>query len=74
MEKVKKQGKHFFNTDENFNIAEYFHFCNRLLKKEPKEKGQAPCMIVFCAFEQIETVKAYALKYGFKHNIPLIFL
>lgn len=69
----KKAGKTFFNTDENFNIAEYFHFCNRLLKKEPKERGQAPCMIVFCAFEQIEIVKAYATKYGFKHNIPLIF-
>ncbi|HDO9489768.1 TPA: site-specific DNA-methyltransferase [Clostridioides difficile] len=69
----KKAGKTFFNTDENFNIAEYFHFCNRLLKKEPKEKGQAPCMIVFCAFEQIEIVKTYAAKHGFKHNIPLIF-
>lgn len=68
-----KAGKTFFNTDENFNIAEYFHFCNRLLRKEPKEKGQAPCMIVFCAFEQIQTVISYAKKYGFKHNIPLIF-
>lgn len=69
----KKAGKTFFNTDENFNIAEYFHFCNRLLKKEPKERGKAPCMIVFCSFEQISTVKAYAEKHGFKHNIPLIF-
>ena len=69
----KKAGKSFFGTDENFNIAEYFHFCNRLLKKEPKERGQAPCMIVFCAFEQIELVKKYAEKHGFKHNIPLIF-
>lgn len=30
-------------------------------------------MIVFCAFEQIETVKKYAEKYGFKHHIPLVF-
>ena len=29
----KKAGKAFFNSDYNFNIAEYFHFCNRLLKK-----------------------------------------
>lgn len=50
----KKAGKAFFNTDHNFNIAEYFHFCNRLLKKEPKEKGKAPCMIIFCSFEQIQ--------------------
>lgn len=63
-----------FNSDFNFNIAEYFHFCNRLLKKEPKEKGQAPCMIIFCAFEQIESVKNYAKKYGFKNSIPLVFI
>lgn len=69
-----------FNTDFNFNIAEYFHFCNRLLKKEPKKSNgrgkssDAPCMIVFCSFEQIQTVIHYAEKYGFKHNIPLVFI
>ena len=35
-----KAGKSFFNTDYSFNIAEYFHFCNRLLKKEPKKGGE----------------------------------
>ena len=35
-----KAGKAFFNGDTNFNIAEYMHFCNRLLKKEPKERGK----------------------------------
>lgn len=70
----KKAGKTFFNTDTNFNIAEYMHFCNRLLKKEPKEKGKAPAMIVFCSFEQIPTVIRYAEKYGFKHHIPLVFI
>ena len=75
----KLAGKAAFNTDFNFNIAEYFHFCNRLLKKEPeKSKGRgkssdAPCMIVFCAFEQISMVIKYAEKHGFKHNIPLVF-
>lgn len=62
-----------FHTDFNFNIAEYFHFCNRLLIKEPKEKGKAPCMIVFCAFQQIPTVIQYAEKHGFKHHIHLTF-
>ena len=52
--KLAKQS--FFHTDGTFKIAEYMHFCNRLLKKEPKEKGQAPAMIVFCAFEQMQTV------------------
>lgn len=69
-----KAGKAFFNTDHNFNIAEYFHFCNRLLKKEPKERGKAPCMIVFCSFQQIPTVIKYAEKYGFNNYIPLVFI
>lgn len=70
----KLAGKAAFNTDHNFNIAEYFHFCNRLLKKEPKERGQAPCMIVFCSFEQIPMVIRYAEKHGFKKHIPLVFV
>lgn len=75
-----KAGKSFFNSDFNFNIAEYFHFCNRLLKKEPtKSNGRgkssdAPCMIVFCSFQQMQTVIQYAEKYGFKHYIPLTFI
>lgn len=70
----KKAGKAFFNTDGNFNIAEYMHFCNRMLIKEPKERGKAPAMIVFCAFEQIQTVIKYGEKYGFKHSYPLFFI
>ena len=35
----KKAGKQFFNTDSNFKIAEYMHFCSRLLKKNRKRKG-----------------------------------
>lgn len=74
-------GKAAFNTDFNFNIAEYFHFCNRLLKKEPKHGGaergrssDAPCMIVFCSFQQQETVIQYGKKHGFVNNIPLTFI
>ena len=26
----------FFHTDGTFKIAEYMHFCNRMLRKEPK--------------------------------------
>lgn len=64
----------FFHTDGSFKIAEYMHFCNRLLKKEPKEKGQAPAMIVFCAFEQMQTVIDYGERYGFKKHYPLFFI
>jgi site-specific DNA-methyltransferase (adenine-specific) len=46
-----------------------------MLKKE-SEKGEkdAPCMIVFCSFEQIPKVIEQAQKHGFKHAIPLMFI
>lgn len=69
-----KAGKSFFKTDENFNLAEYMHFCSKLLKKEPKEKGQAPAMIVFCSFEQMHMVAEYGKKYGFPNSYPLFFI
>ena len=69
--KLAKQS--FFHPDGTFKIAEYMHFCNRLLKKEPKEKGQAPAMIVFCAFEQMQTVIEYGKRYGFAKSYPLFF-
>ena len=65
--------KSFFNSDGYFKIAEYMHFCSRLLKPEPKEKGKAPAMIVFCAFDQIQTVVDYGKKYGFNNYYPLFF-
>lgn len=70
----KKAGKMFFNTDNNFNIAEYFHFCSKLLIKEPKEKGKSPAMIVFCSFEQMPMVVEYGKKHGFKNSYPLFFI
>lgn len=76
----KLAGKAAFNTDFSFNIAEYFHFCNRLLKKEPKHGGargrssDAPCMIVFCSFQQQQMVIQYGEKHGFKNYIPLTFI
>lgn len=70
----EKAGKQFFDTDNNFNIAEYFHFCSRLLKPEPKERGKAPAMIVFCSYEQQKMVIEYGKKYGFNKYIPLVFI
>lgn len=70
----QKAGKTFFNTDVNFKIAEYMHFCSKLLKKEPKERNQAPAMIVFCAFDQDALVVEYGKKYGFKHHYPIFFI
>lgn len=66
-------GKPFFNTDTNFKIPEYMHFCSRLLRKEPKERNEAPAMIVFCAFEQDREVTEYGEMYGFHHHFPIFF-
>lgn len=66
-------GKEFFDTDKDFRISEFLHFCSTLLKKEPKDKGQAPCMIVFCAFEQQFELIEKAKKYGLMKYINLVF-
>lgn len=75
--------KEFFDTDKNFKPAEFMHFCSQMLKKENKVgngekigskiKSQAPCMILFCAFEQMQFYIELGQRYGFKHYIPLIF-
>lgn len=76
----KLAGKAAFNSDFNFNLYEYFHFCSKMLKKEPKKSGvrgrssEAPCMIVFCSFEQMHTLIEAAKKHGFVHYIPLVFV
>lgn len=70
----EKAGKAFFRTDGRFKIPEYMHFCSRLLKKEPKEKGQAPAMIVFCAYGQDQMLIDYGKKYGFMHSYPIFFI
>lgn len=35
---------------------------------------KAPAMLVFCSFQQLQTVIRYGEKYGFRHNIPLVFV
>ncbi|MRJ28916.1 site-specific DNA-methyltransferase [Enterococcus faecalis] len=69
-----KANKSFFDTDENFRISEFMHFCSKMLKKEPKEVGKAPAMIVFCAFQQLQMVIDYGKRYGFNNHIPLVFI
>lgn len=72
-------GKAAFSSDYNFNLYEYFHFCSKMLKKDdtkPVPRGRSsnsPCMIVFCSFEQIQTLIHAAAKHGFIHYIPLVF-
>ena len=66
-------GKTFFDTDERFKIPEFLHFCSKMLKPEPKERGKAPCMIVFCSFEQQMILIEEAKRHGLNNYINLIF-
>lgn len=73
-------GKQFFDTDDDFRINNFFDFCTRYLKKEPKKGGErgrasgAPAMIVFCAFEQMQMVIDEGQKHGLMRSYPLIFI
>ena len=69
----KLAGKEFFDTDKDFRPAEFMHFCSKLMVKEPKEKGKAPCMIVFCEFEQQFSLIELAKRYGLPKYINLVF-
>lgn len=66
-------GKEFFDTDKDFRPAEFMHFCSQMLVKEPKEPGKAPCMIIFCEFEQQFKYIELGKRYGFSHYINLVF-
>ncbi len=69
----KLANKEFFDTDKDFRPAEFMHFCSKMLKKEPKERGKAPAMIVFCAFDQQMYLIELAKKYGLNNYINLVF-
>ena len=69
----KLANANFFNTDVNFNVAEFMHFVSKFLVKEPKERGQAPCMIMFCSFEQQFPLIELAKRYGLSNYINLVF-
>ena len=63
----------FFDTDLDFRIPEFLQFCTRMLIPEPKERGKAPCMIVFCSFiQQFELIEE-AKKHGLNNYINLVF-
>lgn len=66
-------GKEFFDTDKDFRPSEFMHFCSTMLKKETKQTGTSPCMIVFCEFEQQFMLIDLAKKYGLPNYINLVF-
>lgn len=66
-------GTEFFDTDKDFWPAEFMHFCSQMLRPEPKQKGEAPCMVLFCEYEQQFMFIELARRYGINHYIPLVF-
>lgn len=75
-------GKSFFDTDKDFRPAEFMHFCSTMLKPEKKyikvegvarQKSDAPCMIIFCAFDQQMYFIELAKRYGLNNYINLVF-
>jgi site-specific DNA-methyltransferase (adenine-specific) len=75
-------GKEFFDTDKDFRPAEFMHFCSTMLKAETKkvkiegearQKGDAPCMIIFCAFDQQMYLIELGKRYGLNNYINLVF-
>lgn len=66
-------GKKFFNSENEFRPAEFMHFCSKMLTKEPKESGRAPCMILFCEFEQQFKFIELGKQYGLPNYINLVF-
>ena len=78
----KLAGKNFFDTDNDFRPAEFMHFCSTMLRAEQKkdkqdgvarQKSDAPCMIIFCAFDQQMSLIELGKRYGLNNYINLVF-
>lgn len=78
----KLAGKNFFDTDNDFRPAEFMHFCSTMLRAEQKkdkqdgvarQKSDAPCMIIFCAFDQQISLIELGKRYGLNNYINLVF-
>jgi site-specific DNA-methyltransferase (adenine-specific) len=63
----------FFDTDKDFRPAEFMHFCSKMLRPEPKERGKAPVMLLFCEFEDQFKYIELAKRYGLNNYINLVF-
>ena len=70
----KLANSEFFDTDKDFRVPEFLHFCSKMLKPEDKrETGTAPCMVVFCAFDQHWDLIEKAKEHGLNRYINLVF-
>jgi len=69
----KLAGKGFFDTDKDFRPAEFMAFCTKMMRPEPKDRNEAPAMIIFCEFEQQFQIIELARQYGINGYINLVF-
>lgn len=69
----EKAGKEFFDTDKDFRVPEFMHFCSTMLKAEMPTTGTSPCMVVFCEYEQQFQLIETAKQYGLNRYINLVF-
>ena len=68
-------------ADVPYNVGNNFYGSNPMWynggDNKPVPRGRSsnsPCMIVFCAFEQLNTLIDAGKKHGFKNYIPLVFI
>lgn len=60
-------------SEEELESGEYGNIKEETLGKTGKKKSQSPCMVLFCAFEQLHYYIELGQRYGLKHYIPLVF-
>lgn len=65
---LKKEPKNGISEDDEEEQKE-----QETIGKTGKKKSNAPCMILFCAFEQLHYYIDLGKRYGLNHYIPLVF-
>lgn len=60
-------------TEEELESGEYGNTKEETIGNTGKKKSQSPCMVLFCAFDELNYYIDLAQQYGFKRYIPLVF-
>lgn len=60
-------------TEEELEGGEYGNTKEETIGSTGKKKSQSPCMVLFCAFDELHYYIDLAQQYGFKRYIPLVF-
>lgn len=71
---IDKKSKEYIEQKQEENQEQIQEQKQVKKEKEPKEKGQAPCMIIFCSWQQLNEITEYSKQFGFKHTQPLFFV